>query len=197
MSWPTLSVIVPTVGEATLARALRSLHPQTHTGDEVLLVADGPSPGAADAWDWAGLPGRFLEMPGGPHRDWGHAARNWAMPQARGRYLAFLDADDEMLPGALALVRAALAEAPGRPHLFRMEFAGGARPTVWQDREVRETNLGTPCFVVPNDPARLGVWGSRYEGDFDFIASTLAHYPDGPPVWREEVICLVYPAGGE
>lgn len=190
MADPTLSLIIPTIGRPTLARCLLSVRDQDwRPGDEILLVGDGPQPVARAFWEQLDLPGRFVEVPG-PYHDWGHTPRNRAIPQARGEYLMALDDDDELTPGAVAVVRAALAENPGRPHLFRMhQCFNGA--TVWRDREVREGNVGTPMFVTP--AGRVGRYEPRYGGDYDFIRGTVALYPPGALVWREEVICRVRP----
>lgn len=189
----TLSLIVPTVSRPTLARALASARRQDWwPGDEVILVGDGPQPIAQALWEQFALPGRYTEVPKTLPADWGHTPRNLTHPQARGAYLMALDDDDELTDGAVATVRAAIAKNPGRPHLFRMSGC----PVVgdcWKVPDVRLGNVGTPMFVAPNAPARLGRYTARYGGDHDFIASTCSHYPDGP-VWREEVICRVRPA---
>ena len=54
------------------------------------------------------------------------------------------------------------------------------------DPQVRQGNIGTPNLVAPNVPGKLGTWGTRYEGDFDYIRSTLQHYPAGP-VWHDVI----------
>jgi hypothetical protein len=41
---------------------------------------------------------------------------------------------------------------------------------------IREGNVSTQMFCVPRT-ATLGKWGTRYEGDYDFIASTVAANP--------------------
>jgi hypothetical protein len=187
----SLSLIVPTVSRPTLARALASVRCQEwNPGDEVLLVGDGPQPVARELWEQFRLPGRFVEVPG-PNWDWGHTPRNLVMPTAAGAYLMALDDDDELTPDAVAFVRTALAEAPGRPHIFRVTGVP-LLGDVWTEREVRLGNVGTPMLVAPNDPARLGVYTPRYGGDYDFIAAVCSRYPEGP-VWREEVICRVRP----
>jgi hypothetical protein len=50
--------------------------------------------------------------------------------------------------------------------------------------------IGGHCLVTPNDPARTGLWSDRYEGDFDFVESTLALWAPVEPIWRNEVITL-------
>ena len=189
----TVSVVIATIARPTLARTLRSLRRQAWApGDEVLLVGDGPHPVAAELFAQMGLPGKYLEHTG-TTGTWGHHARNWVMDarQAAGSHLMALDDDDEYDPDAVANVRAALAAAPDRPHVFRMTGHATA-PVIWRPGHpvLEPGNLGTPCIVVPNDPDRLGRYGMHYTGDFEFCASTCAFYPGGP-VWREEPICQV------
>ena len=189
----SISLVIATVSRPTLARTLRSLQEQAwEPGDAVLLVGDGPQPVAAELFTQFGLPGRFVENPGTTGM-WGHHARNWVLDahQARGVYLMALDDDDEYYPDAIERVRAALTANPGRPHIFRMT-GHPSNPLLWERPELKVGNLGTPCIVVPNDPARLGRYGMHYAGDFDFCQTTCAHYPDGP-VWSEEPICRVRP----
>jgi len=100
--WPTVSVITPVRDLAqVLPRAVRSVQAQDF-GDWEMIVADDASRdgSAAAAERLAGDDARLrvLRLPrhGGAAR-----ARNAAMAVARGRYVAFLDADDEWLPGKL------------------------------------------------------------------------------------------------
>lgn len=193
---PTISLVIPTVSRPTLARTLASLRAQPwRAGDSVVLVGDGPQPVAADLWRQFRLPGLYAETPA-RLGFWGHGARNWVRDRglATGDYLVALDDDDEWTPSALAVIRASLAESPGRPHIFRMAGCPVVG-TVWKDKEVRLQNVGTPLLVAPNVPGKIGAYTERYGGDFDMIAETCVFYPDGP-VWREEVICNVRPYRG-
>src|SRR5205085_10755047 len=120
------SIIVPTCGRQSLRRTLQSIHSQALLdGDEVLLVADGPVPLAEELFAESGLPGRCLATPA--TRDFGGSQRNRGMDEARGDYLLFMDDDDVFTPCAIQTIRAALQEAPDRPHLFRMRYAASGR----------------------------------------------------------------------
>lgn len=185
-SEPTLSILIPTVGRSSLSRTLESVRTQRLIpGDEVLLAVDGGDDSAHSAWAASGLPGRIVKVAGGPHRDWGCTARNLVIPMASADYVCFIDDDDVYLPGAFDKIRSALAVNPDRPHLFRM---GWRDKIIWEERVVREANFSTQQIVVPNVSTRLGRWTSRYEGDYDFLVSTLALWPEGSLVWASDVI---------
>jgi hypothetical protein len=182
------SVIVATVGRVSLTRALQSLADQPlAAGDEVLVVGQ-EIPGIVDEAARFGC--RFLACP--PGANWGSLERRRGMTHATGTHLVFLDDDDVFLPGAFAAMREACAAHPGRPLMFRMIAPWGE--TLWREPVVREGNHGTPQFVTPNDPARLGHWGTRYAGDFDFCVSTLAHYPPDALVWDPTVTYACRPS---
>lgn len=167
-----ITFLLPTIGKASLARTLESI--ETMPGDEILLVGDNVRISDPRV--------RHLQCP--PGRDWGHAERNFAMPHARGRYIAHIDDDDVYAPGTRALMQDAIERAPGRPVIFRMQFPNGIM--LWQDPVIRCGNLGTPCFLIPNVPAKLGIWGSFVGGDCFFLETSLWAAEDY--VWRPEVI---------
>lgn len=184
-----LSIIVPTPDGEGLDRLAESILPQIGSGDEVIVVGDthdGPLPhveGLCRAYGW-----RYAEYDARGHA-WGHPQINEGMRQARGDYLVFIDDDDIFTPEALHIIRAAADElSEPRVLLFRFRCERLGR-TLPETHEVVENAIGGHCIVPPNIPERLGQWADRYAGDFDFIVSTLAHWPEGP-VWRDEVIAV-------
>lgn len=113
-----LSVVVPVYnGERFLRAALDSIVQQRRPPGctlEVLVVDDGSQDGSlALAGDY-GAPVRCLT---GPHAGQ-CAARNRGARAARGRYLAFLDADDRWLPGKLARQLQLLEQDPSLDAVF-------------------------------------------------------------------------------
>lgn len=184
---PTLSFVVPTSGRLSLAAALGTLAHQTLIpGDEVLVIGDGVYRPAVDVFRQSGLAGRFIAIPG-PGNDWGAGARNFAISVASGDYLAYLDDDDGLIEGAVAVIRRSLADRPGRPHLFRMQCGPGGE-VLWRYPAVVCGNVSTQMFVHPNCPTRTGRWGSKYGHDYEFIRGTLARWPENAVVWNEAVI---------
>lgn len=183
------SIIVPTCGRRSLARTLESIRRQPpEPGDEVLVIADGPEPVAEELFDRSGLPGRYVET--AATRDWGGTQRNRGMDLATGDYLLFMDDDDVFAAGALATVRAALAAAPGLPHLFRMRYPDGG--VLWTDRVLRLGNVSTQMLAWPNRPD-LARWDQLHGHDYRFLVNNLGLWPPGSLVWREEVVALIRP----
>lgn len=95
-----VSVVIPTLKRPQpLLRAIDGVLRQTHRELEVIVVVDRPDPGTADAVRSVADPRvRLLETPT-PLTAAG--ARNAGADQAKGEWVAFLDDDDEWLPGKL------------------------------------------------------------------------------------------------
>jgi len=134
VSAPLVSVVVATDRHsAYLEEALASVAGQTYAAWEGLLVDDGVPDPAALAEVVARQPG-FRLLRTGAHCV--SRARNTAVAQARGRYLAFLDDDDRWHPEHLARLVAALEAAPAA--------VAGCCPVNVVDAEGRLLLAGTP-----------------------------------------------------
>jgi glycosyltransferase involved in cell wall biosynthesis len=91
------SYIIPTIGRSSLEIAINSvLHQDFSQGFEIVVVNDSGSP-LSDA-QWHHLPNVHILNTNKRERSF---ARNAGAAIARGSYLAFLDDDDWILPGAL------------------------------------------------------------------------------------------------
>ena len=113
MSGPLVSVVVPTHNRADrVARAVGSVLGQTLRDLEVIVVDDGSTDGtAARVAELAAGDDRvrplYLPVAGGAP-----AARNCGLDASRGRFIAFLDDDDEWLPTKLERQVARLERDP-------------------------------------------------------------------------------------
>jgi glycosyltransferase involved in cell wall biosynthesis len=123
MRMPYVTVVIPAFNaELHIAEALRSIRDQTLREVEVIVVDDGSTDGTLrEAGRFAGELDLTIvrQANAGPA-----AARNAGIRLARGRYCAFLDADDVMLPERLA-AQAALLDADadlGLVHTDLMTF---------------------------------------------------------------------------
>lgn len=103
MRMPEVSVIVPTFNRAALLpRCLDSIIAQTLTDWEVILIDDGSTDHTeAVARDYERRTEGRVRFAKQDHRGPG-AARNHGIELARGRFVAFLDSDDEFAPIKLA-----------------------------------------------------------------------------------------------
>lgn len=99
---PAISVVVPTFNrEKLLPRALDSILSQTFDDWEIVLVDDGSTDNTTRlVADYQRRVGDRMVYLRRPHRgvNW---ARNHGIDECRGRFVAFLDSDDEFLPDKL------------------------------------------------------------------------------------------------
>jgi glycosyltransferase involved in cell wall biosynthesis len=111
----SVSVVIPAHnGEATLARALDSVLAQSHPPQEIVVVDDFSTDGtAAIAGSYRGT--RLLTL---DRRRGAAGARNAGVADAKGTWVAFLDADDEWLPSKLEKQVEALRKSPGASFVF-------------------------------------------------------------------------------
>ena len=105
-----ITVVIPARNAAaTIEAALSSLLSDKPAIREILLIDDGSDDDTADiAWATArrlGLPMHVAKLRLGN----AGAARNAGISRARGDFVFFLDADDEVMPGSLLALRGALA----------------------------------------------------------------------------------------
>ena len=111
MSLPLITVIIGAYNaERYLGEAIESVLAQTYRDFELIVVDDGSTDRTGEIADGYGDPVRCLHQENGGMA----AARNRAIPEARGDYLAFLDADDRFPPGKL---RSQLAVFEAQPEL--------------------------------------------------------------------------------
>lgn len=130
---PLVSVIMPAYNAAaTIADSVRSVFEQTMADWELLVVDDGGTDATAEVLATFSDPRvRVFHQ----ENQGQAAARNNAIRRCRGRYVAFLDADDQWLPDKLALQVRAFEESAdprlGMIHTGQLCFRNDdARPFV-------------------------------------------------------------------
>lgn len=138
---PLVSVLIPTYNRAQLLteRALASVLRQTYARLEVVIVGDACTDDTAERVAAVGDPrARFVNLPtrtrypDDPWHRWlvvGTGPANRALELARGRWIAYLDDDDEFSPDHLEVLLRACLE-------HRLEFAYGVTemelaPGIW------------------------------------------------------------------
>lgn len=128
------SLIIPTIGRDTLARAVDSVLSQDLESDlfEVIVVNDAGHPLVAA--DWQHSPQARIVSTNRRERS---VARNVGAAVARGTYLGFLDDDDWLLPGALREFWHLAQQAPQADWLY-----GGIRVVGHDGAVLGESNFG-------------------------------------------------------
>lgn len=180
---PCVSVIVPLFNKAPyIGRALRSIAAQTFTDFEIIVVDDGSTDGGSEIVEQFG--DRRLRLITQQNAGPG-AARNRGLNEARGEFVAFLDADDEWLPDYLAESFHSLDEQDANAAAIvsgyiahpaavscesmwrRRGLRGGTvRLNSWTDPNLVVALLAymTPCTTVVRADA-LRYYGGFYERD--------------------------------
>ena len=185
---PAVSVLMPAFrAAATLPAAVASVQAQTFADWELLIVDDASDDATAGtvarlAEAEPRIRALHLGLNGGAAR-----ARNRALAMARGRYIAFLDADDLWLPGKLERQIGFMRET-GTALTYAgyfIESPGGHRsrirvpPRVTHDALLRGNVIG--CLTAVYDSAVLGkveMPDIRMRQDFGLWLRILARIPE-------------------
>lgn len=137
-----ISIIIPIYNtERFLRHCLDSVREQTYTNFEAILVDDGSTDGSADICDeYCNQDERFKVF----HRE-NHGvgqSRNFALDQARGEYIAFLDSDDSYHPQFLEILHETVRDT-------------GQLVAMCAYHEIKETHTIKPAPVP--DPSAINV----------------------------------------
>jgi CDP-glycerol glycerophosphotransferase len=192
---PLVSVVVPAYGvEEWLSDCLSSLVAQTYREWEAVVVDDGsPDRSGEIAEEWAARD-RRIRVVHTPNGGLG-AARNEGVRHVRGDYLAFLDSDDVLPPGAYAALLEALEESGSdfvTGSMLRLEGGEQVEPR-WMRR------LHTPPLAgarIGEHPEILGdvfAWNKLFRTDFWHAAGL--SWPEGVRYEDQPATTRAYLAG--
>lgn len=111
-----ISVVIPLFNkQACIGRTLASIAAQDPQPEEVIVIDDGSTDGSAEVvLNFKGLPVRLIRQQNAGVS----AARNRGIADALCEWVAFLDADDEYLPGAINSMCEARDMYPGASVVF-------------------------------------------------------------------------------
>ena len=143
----SVSVIIPTHDRAAvLGRAIESVLAQTLPPREIIVVDDGSTDGTE-----ALLRSAFPQVRCLRQENRGvSVARNAGIAAATGEWLAFLDSDDEWLPGKLAAQREALESNPDCRlcHAEEIWIRNGKRVNAMRKHEKSGGNIYRRCLPL-------------------------------------------------
>jgi glycosyltransferase involved in cell wall biosynthesis len=185
---PLVSVIIPAFNSAAwLPQTLRSVRSQTHQNLEVIVVDDGSLDNSAEIAREFGSKVLVQKNSGAS------CARNAGMETARGDYVQYLDADDELSPEKIAVQVEALEQAgpgwvaacpftnffdgddPGTSALHDADWITGKTftPEAWISKLLGFNGepwriVANGCYLVPRRVAReTGPWMPERSPDDD------------------------------
>jgi glycosyltransferase involved in cell wall biosynthesis len=111
---PTFSVVIPTYDRAhLLPRAIESVLNQTFEDFELIVVDDGSTDDTREVV--ASFTDERIVYVRREETGGAAAARNTGIRHAKGKYVSFLDDDDEYLPQYLTVMHGVMQNASGRP----------------------------------------------------------------------------------
>lgn len=116
-----ISIIIPVYNQAkSLIETLNSINAQTYNDYEVIVVNDGSSDGAEEAFEYFLSNNKvnnsyvFLNQKNGG----APMARNRGLEEAKGDYLFFCDADATLVPEALATMVETIEQNPNASYVY-------------------------------------------------------------------------------
>jgi glycosyltransferase involved in cell wall biosynthesis len=120
-----ISIIIPCYNaERTLARTLESCVAQREAA-QIVVIDDGSRDASCEIAAQFAKHYPHIELLRMPQNGGASRARNWGAMHARHPLLAFIDADDEYLPGALAAAARFLHDHPRQPSIrLDVEYCG-------------------------------------------------------------------------
>lgn len=165
---PAISIIIPIYNvEKYLSRCLGSIEKQAFCDFEVIMVDDGSTDGsAAIAENFAKRDKRFKFF---SQENLGASkTRNFAMKQAAGEYIAFIDSDDYISYGFLTLLYSAIKRSNADIAMcgFNIHYEQNGRNKPVKSLKAgeysREEALG---YLLQDSEIRFFIWNKLWKAD--------------------------------
>jgi glycosyltransferase involved in cell wall biosynthesis len=145
---PTVSIIIPTYNRAKfLAKALDSVLSQTFRDYEIIVVDDGSTDHTREVLKPYGAEITYIYQ----ENSGVSAARNTGIQHATGEWIAFLDSDDEWLPGYLAFQVERIRQEPQAVAHMTNSFAvqtDGRKIETFRENGILSMFGLRPCMMV-------------------------------------------------
>ena len=174
---PEVTIVIPCFNQgAFIDDALMSVFEQTFTSFEIIVVDDGSTDpdtiAHLDRLDWPRTRLVRQENQGLP------GARNAGMRLAEGRFLVPLDADDEIAPEFLEVLRSAVEERPDAAYAHCWSELYGDEEATWVARPFNPYLLALSNSVVGCVLMRTEAW--KQVGGYD---ETMIHGNEDWDMW--------------
>tara|TARA_Y100000361_G_scaffold105251_1_gene94918 strand:- start:2 stop:577 length:576 start_codon:yes stop_codon:yes gene_type:complete len=176
-----IEFIIPTYNDGNnLMGMLYSLINQTNKNWTAHVVADG---------DYDGFEGiaehfhicnniKFSKIDG-PHKDWGHTARNYGLEHATGDWVVMTGADNYYMPD---FVSEFLKNTSDNNFVFCNMVHNEAHYKHYQElkAELTVNNIDMGCFATKTENAqKLRLNKKSYQADWEFVEKYITLFPGG------------------
>lgn len=174
----SITVLITTIGKDTLSDMLDSLKTQLNFNDNLYILVDGEQYHEESKKIIESKLESFrcnveVIYETENHGYWGHGIRNKYQKNLNGDYILHGDDDDVYLPHSISMIKNIIKynHKPNTTYMFKFYHNYNQGESYWKTPEIKLANVGTPCGIIPNIPSKMGEWGYRYGGDFDFYNS--------------------------
>ena len=174
---PEVSIILPTYNRSdTILRAVKSILSQSYTDFELIIINDGSTD--LTSLLILNIDDRIVII--NQENQGVAAARNTGLAASRGKYIAFLDSDDEWLPQFLSLAIGFLKSFPDE-HIVSLEFLRDGQKMI--DASIRYEHsmakqIGSNALDLLNNESDeylrvyqskqpIGYWGRQFLSNDD------------------------------
>lgn len=155
-----LSIITPAYNAGNVIdRAVQAVAPQLDDGIEWIIIDDGSTDGSGARLDEIAEAHTQIRVIHTANRGAG-AARNTGIREARGKWIAFLDADDYVTDTAIADITTLIA-APDAQEVDVFYL-----PKIMTDMAGEELHVVQPESVIRDGLPELEFWSSLYRADY-------------------------------
>jgi len=188
----SISILISTIGNDSLIDMLNSLKYQLSECDYLYIIVDGFDHHNKVKQIISNFNDYVYNLEIIYENDnlgyWGHGVRNKYQKELKGDYILHADDDDIYIDGAISKIKESISEHNGKMLLFKFYHNFNKNQYIWKTPVLMLNNIGTPCGAIPNIPERMGTWGYKYGGDFDFYNSC-----EFETVFIDEYIYVVKP----
>jgi len=184
---PTITLITPTFGRTTIVDLATAVVPQLKSGDEFIIVGDGPVPLAEEVARL--IPGVVYMHTPSKMGDYGCTPWDFAIERAKGDFLWFIGDDDLPIEYAFEIIRKGVQKNLMLPHIFAMLHTGRILK-----RSHAACHVSNQQFVVPRDMTKMPKYTDCPQkdiliSDWFFIDQCVRLW--GDVVYHDEIICVL------
>ena len=169
---PSFHLLIATMGRKTLIQMLDSIVPQMEESDFITVVYDNKDTG--DTFETVKNMKTRCKLNVIMNNETydvnypQHSIRN-KYNDLEGDFIFHGDDDDIYTPNAMIYIRKYVCN-PTTLYLFNLYFKDMKTETFYKNK-LEISHISTPSGIIPKEINKLGIWGNRYEGDFDFYKS--------------------------